>query len=137
MYQKIAVPVDLAHKAHLEKAIKTAADLAKYYSADLTFIGVTASAPSEIAHNPSEYAEELDHFAAEKSSELGISIKSYVAVSHDPAIDLDQTLDEAIHQEKSDLVVMASHVPGLKDYVFSSNAGYLASHSDLSVMVIR
>ena len=36
-----------------------------------------------------------------------------------------------------DLIVMASHVPGVAEYVFASNAGYLASHADLSVLVVR
>jgi hypothetical protein len=32
---------------------------------------------------------------------------------------------------------MASHVPGFKDCVFSSNAGHLASHAPMSVYVVR
>ena len=35
------------------------------------------------------------------------------------------------------LIIMASHVPGFRDYVFASNSGYLASHTDLSIFVVR
>ena len=32
---------------------------------------------------------------------------------------------------------MASHVPGLPEHFFASNAGALASHAEVSVFVIR
>ncbi len=59
------------------------------------------------------------------------------AVVGDPAADLDRALDRELHELGVDLVVMASHLPGLRDYVFHSNAGFLASHTDLSVFVVR
>jgi nitrite reductase (NADH) large subunit len=37
----------------------------------------------------------------------------------------------------ADLVVMASHVPGLAEHLFASNAGSFASYSDASVLVVR
>ena len=46
-------------------------------------------------------------------------------------------LDEQFHALGVDLVVMASHVPGFREYIFHSNAGFLASHTDLSVFVVR
>jgi len=36
-----------------------------------------------------------------------------------------------------DLVVMASHVPGFREHILSSNAGYVASHAPISVFVVR
>jgi nucleotide-binding universal stress UspA family protein len=32
---------------------------------------------------------------------------------------------------------MTSHVPGVIEHVFSSNAGYVASHAKCSVVVLR
>jgi len=137
MYHKIALPVDLAHTDHLDKAITTAADLAKHYSASLTFVAVTAALPSEVAHNPSEFSETLDKYISEQSVAHGVNISAKMVISHDPAVELDEALSNAFHETGVDLVVMASHVPGFREYVFSSNAGYLASHSDLSVMIVR
>ena len=137
MYHRIALPVDLAHTDRLDKAIATAADFAKHYSASLTFVAVTAAAPSEVAHNPSEFSEKLDKFVAEQSVLHGVNISAKLAICHDPAVELDEALSNAFHETGVDLVVMASHVPGFREYVFSSNAGYLASHSDLSVMIVR
>lgn len=31
---------------------------------------------------------------------------------------------------------MATHVPGFKEYVFASNAGFLAAHTDVSVFIV-
>jgi len=137
MYHKIALPVDLAHTDHLDKAITTAADLAKHYNASLTFVAVTAALPSEVAHNPSEFSEILDKYISEQSVAHGVNISAKMVISHDPAVELDEALSNAFHETGVDLVVMASHVPGFREYVFSSNAGYLASHSDLSVMIVR
>ena len=58
-------------------------------------------------------------------------------ISHDPAIDLDDTLMKAQHETGADLVVMQSHVPNITDYVWPSNGGTMATHSDASVFVVR
>ena len=58
-------------------------------------------------------------------------------MSHDISIDIDDVLQKAVQELNTDLVVMASHVPGLKEYVLASRAGYLASHAEISVMVVR
>lgn len=137
MYSTIMVPVDLEHTNQLGKAIATAADLAKHYKASLHVVGVTSSAPGAVAHNPDEYAEKLQQFAADQTSAHGIEFAAKAMISPDPAVDLDDTLKKAASELSADLVVMASHVPGFIDYIFASRAGYLASHSDLSVFVVR
>jgi len=137
MYKSIMVPVDLEHTDTLEKALATAADLAKRYHAELHAVGVTMSAPGVVAHNPSEYAQKLEAFAADQTAKHGMGFRAKAMVSHDPAADLDQTLKQAASEIGADLVVMASHVPGFLDHIFSSRAGYLASHTDLSVFIVR
>lgn len=137
MYQSIMVPVDLAHSDKLDKALTTAADLAKHYHATLYYVGVTDAAPSAVAHNPDEFNQKLEQFVAGQNAKHGIQGKAKMMLSHDPVIDLDDTLSKAGEEVNADLVVMASHIPGVMDYVFSSNAGYLASHSRLSVFIVR
>jgi nucleotide-binding universal stress UspA family protein len=137
MYNRIVVPVDLAHSDKLTRALAAAADLSKHYHAEIYLLAVTTSAPTEVAHDPKEFSEELSKFAAAQGTALGVEFKSRSAVSHDPAVDLSKVLDEQIHDLKADLVVMASHVPGFKDYIFASHSGYLASHTDLSIFVVR
>ena len=137
MYKSIMVPVDLEHKDVLGKALEVAADLAKHYGAKITAVSVTSSAPTSVAHNPAEFSEKLKAFAVEQSALYGAPFMAKSMISHDPAVDLDETLEKAASELNADLVVMASHVPGFMDHVFSSRAGYLASHATISVMVVR
>jgi nucleotide-binding universal stress UspA family protein len=137
MYGKIMVPVDLHHVERLGKALDTAADLAKHYGIPVCYVGVTTETPSEIAHTPQEFAAKLQDFGAGQAAKYGVEASSAAFASHDPAVDLDKTLLQAVKDTGCDLVVMASHVPGFADHIFSSNAGTVASHADVSVFVIR
>lgn len=137
MYKRIMVPVDLAHLDQLEKALQTAADLAERYGAPVLYAGVTATTPGPAAHNPEEFTRKLEAFAASQGQKHGIQTSARTYASHDPGIDLDKTLMQAITDGGVDLVVMASHIPGLPEHIFASNAGHLASHAGVSVMVVR
>ena len=137
MYQTIAVPVDLAHIEHLTKALRTAVDLAEHYGATLHYVGATTETPNPIAHNPAEYQEKLEAFAKERADEHGVATAAKMIVSLDMTIDLDKQLREAFEQIGADLVVMASHIPGVKDHLFSSNAGWVAIPVPMSVFIVR
>ncbi len=137
MYSSIMVPVDLAHLDKIDKALQAAADLARHYGAAVHYVAVTSAAPSEVAHNPAEFAEKLDSFVAAQARAHGIDARAHPIRSHDPAVDLDQTLRNAGDAIGADLIVMASHVPGFADHIFHAHGGYVASHSDLSVFVVR
>ncbi|NND70348.1 MAG: universal stress protein [Rhodothermales bacterium] len=137
MFNTIAVPFDLAHIDKQAKAISAAADLAKHFGASLTLVGVTSTTPSETAHNPEEFARKLAEYAATQSDKFGIRFDTHSTVSVDVTIDLEKKLDTAIHEIGADLVVMASHEPGFRDYLFRSHSGNLATHTDLSVLIIR
>jgi nucleotide-binding universal stress UspA family protein len=131
------VPVDLSHQDHLGKALVTAAGLAKEFSAAVCYVSVTTTTPSEVAHTPKEFAQKLEAFAEAQAAAHNITATSKAYTSHDPAIDLDDTLAKAVQETGADLVVMASHVPGVLEHVWSSHAGHLASHADISVFVVR
>lgn len=137
MYQKIMVPVDLAHIERLDKAVTTATDLAKHYSIPICFVGVTAETPTAVAHTPKEFAAKLEAFGAAQSQQHNLEIDTAAFPSHDPAVDLDQTLIAAARDNGADLIVMASHLPGLQDHIFASNAGAVAAHAKVSVFVVR
>ena len=137
MYKNILLPVDLEHHDQISKAVAVGADLAKHYGADITVVGVTTSQPSAVANTPEEFEKKLDAYASARSKDFGIDIGAKMMVSHDPTIDIDDVLQLAASELDTDLVVMASHVPGLLEHVFASRAGYLASHANVSVMVVR
>ena len=137
MTKSIMVPVDLAHKDALQKAIETAGKLAKADNADLTLIGLTESAPSEVAHNPKEFDEKLQEFASQVSANVGHPVTAKSIVDVDVPADIGSVLISTAEEMGADLIVMGSHAPGLLEYFLSSNAGYVASHAQCSVYVVR
>ena len=137
MFSKIMVPVDLEHAATLEKAIGIAADLAKLHGAQIHLVGVTASAPGAVAHNPAEFERKLQAFAADHAARHGCEMTSKAVLSNDPAVELASALEDCSREMGADLVVMASHVPGFMDLLFPSRAGHLATHTDISVFIVR
>lgn len=137
MVQSIMVPVDLAHKGTLGKALTEAIKLARADGAGITLVGVTESAPSEAARSPAEFAEKFEVFAREVSAEAGFAVEAKPLVDVDVAADLGRVLISTAGEIGADLIVMASHVPGFLEHVFASNAGYVASHAKCSVYVVR
>ena len=137
MFQKIMTPVDLAHVEDTRKALQCSAELAKLYNAEVSYVGVSAPAPSEIAHNLQEFSSKLDAFAEEQAAKHGIATTARVEPCNDPTTDVDDALLRAVKATDADLVVMQSHLPKLSDYVWPSNGGKVVRHSDVTVMVVR
>ncbi|WP_099826539.1 universal stress protein [Oceaniglobus indicus] len=137
MFTRILTPVDLAHKDRLGRALQCAADLARLHGVPVVYVGVSASVPTAVAHNPAEYKTRLSEFAAAQGAAHGIETEAHARISHDPATDLEATLLKAIDETGADLVVMASHVPGLADRIWASNGSRIAEHAKVSVMIVR
>ncbi|WP_121631486.1 universal stress protein [Tropicibacter alexandrii] len=137
MFKRIMVPVDLAHVDRLSRALTCAADLAKTYGASVVYVGVSAATPSSVAHSPQEFATKLAEFAEAQGKDAGIETEAHAMTSHDPSTDLDPTLLKAVDETKADLVVMASHIPNVTDYIWPSNGGTVAGHAKVSVLVVR
>ncbi|MBE9638103.1 universal stress protein [Salipiger mangrovisoli] len=137
MFNCIMVPVDLTHADRLAKALKVAGELAAHFGARLVYVGVTAATPSAIAHTPQEYGERLASFAKAQGLAVGAEASAHPVVTHDPAVDLDPALIKAVEETGADLVVMASHIPGLAEHFWPSNGGTIAARAKVSVMVVR
>lgn len=139
MYKTIMVPIDLAHVDKLEKSLTTATDLAKLYDASICYVGVTASAPTSVAHSQKEFEKKFSQFAEDQGRKNGIKTSSHVVTTPDPVTEIDDRLVEAVAEVGADLVVMSSHVPGVADHLhlMSSNASYIVKHSNVAVFVIR
>ena len=131
MYQSILVPTDLEHTDKLHKSLETAIHLAQRYDATLYYAAVTPSGPSSVSTSPEQFEEKLKQFAAEQGATHGIKTRSMAIVAHDPAVELDDKLLDAIKETGADLVVMASHVPGLADklHILHSHAGKIATRA--------
>lgn len=137
MFTKIVVPVDLSHADRLQKALRVAAGLAQEHNASICYVGVTTATPTAVAHTPDEFAQKLAEFAKQEASKHGITTHSQMLVSHDPAVQKDRELEKAIETLGADLVVMATHIPNVTDYIWSGHGAHLAAHSDASVLLVR
>lgn len=137
MFKKILIPIDLSHADKLEKAVSTGTYLARQDNIPVVFAAITTTAPGPIAHNPEEFREKLDAFAAETGNRHGIQASGHAVFTHDPAVDLESGILKAVHETGADLVVMATHIPHLADHFWPSNGGRVASHADVSVFLVR
>ena len=82
-------------------------------------------------------AEKLEAFGKARAEADGIEATTRSYSCHDLTTDLDNTLLGAVDDVGADLVVMASHIPDIVDYVWPSNGGKVAEHSKASVFVVR
>lgn len=137
MFKTIMVPVDLAHVTRINRALAVAAELSKLYGTELVYVSVTAPTPGPLAHNPQEFKTKLEAFAKEDGAQRGVFPKAHMILAHDPTTDIDDVLVKAVGETGADLVVMASHKPGLADYFWPSNGGKLSTHTGVSVMLVR
>ncbi len=137
MFRRILAPVDLLHLGKLERALQVTEEEAKHHNAPVTFVSVAAAAPGELAHNPEEFRSKLEAFAREQAETRGIEATALAIISHDPTTDIDDALLEAVKETGADLVIMASHKPGFAEYFWPANGGKVASHSNVSVFVVR
>ncbi len=137
MFSHILVPVDLLHLRALDRALDVAAEEARRHKAHVTYASVSISAPSRVASGPEDFTSKLERFAAEQSRRHAIDASAQPLFSPDPSTDVDDTLLKAIDDLGADLVIMASHRPGLAEYFWPSNGGKIASHSKASVFLVR
>lgn len=137
MFKKIMVPVDLGHLDTQGKGLQCAADLARTHGAKVCYVGVTTETPGPLGHNPAEFEQKLKAFARDQAAAHGHGAEYEVLIAHDPTTDIDDTLLGAVKKTGSDLVVMATHKPGIGDYLWPSNGGKLAAHAEASVFLVR
>lgn len=137
MTSKILVPVDLEHTDKLAKALDVAATVARADNAEVCFLGVTGTEPSAVAATPEAFAAKLDEFAADQARSRGLAASSKSVTEHDVPVELARAILAGAKEYGADLIVMASHLPGLQEHVFATHAGYIANHAPISVYVVR
>lgn len=137
MFKKIMVPVDLRHVARLDRALQAAADLARLYSAGICYVSVTSTEPNELGHTPDEAARHFADWGRAEAERRGHAAETHMVVSHDPTVELDKALLDTVEELGADLVVMATHMPNVTDYIWASHGGTLALHSRASIMLLR
>ncbi len=140
MFNKILVPIDISQSDSSETSLAAAAQMAGKTGATLVLLNVTADMPNLVANRlPTDYLEEAEKAAAKTLSDLAEKHKlasgSYeVRTAHGRAYN---EIIESAEQTGVDLIVIASHQPGLADYLLGSTAAKVVRHSKCSVLVVR
>ncbi len=141
MYERILIAVDLNDPSSWRKVFPTAAALCDAFGAKLSVLTVVPDfgLPSVAQFFPDDFADralaraesELDHLIAEHLPSVS-SVQRLVAYGT-PYTEILRVAREI----ETDLIVMASHRPELKDYLLGPNAARVVRHARCSVMVVR
>ena len=136
MYKTILVPIEMSHvvegKAIIDIAVEHAAKDAK-----IILLNVVEEVPSWAAINlPADLIEknlksshdELKAVAKASGMKMEVEVRS----GHSYNTILDVAEDKG-----ADLIIVASHRPGLQDYFLGSTAAKVVRHAKCSVLVVR
>ena len=137
MYKVILVPVDLRIMRDIEKSIAVAADLGRHYRASVTLLGISGTGPNIVAPGPEEYKKRVAEYALAKSAQYDFAFRYRHMASVDPSAELQHRIQTVADEIGADLVVMASHQPGVLDYLWPANTTSFVAHTPLTVMVVR
>ena len=136
MYKTILVPIDMAHMAEGKSNIDLAAQHAAA-GANIILLNVVEEIPTWAAVElPAGLVEKSLEVAQEglqaAATEAGMNVEVEVRTGHSY-----NTILEVAEQKDVDLIIIASHRPGLRDYFLGSTAAKVVRHANCSVLVVR
>lgn len=136
MYKTILVPIDMSHIAEGKANIDLAAEHAAA-GASIILLNVVEEIPNWAA-------VELPAGLLEKSLEASQSELKAIAAAAGLKVEVDvrtghsyNTILDVAKEKKADLIIIASHRPGLQDYFLGSTASKVVRHANCSVLVVR
>ncbi len=140
MYRKILVPVDVSHPESGKIELGAAAKIVDGEKAEITLLSVIADVPNLVAAQlPSGYVEKAVESANKQlgaiAENCGLKAGSYRTAVRD-GVAHHEILEEA-KQMGAELIIVASHLPGLTDYLLGSTAARVVRHAGCSVLVVR
>ena len=138
MYKNILIAVDAGEPASWADALPVAAELARCFSARLTLCSVVRDVEAELEAewSPIGYREMLE-LARVRLIELAATLPDLNADVEVGTGTICRGVLEVAERVQADLIVLASHVPELKDYLLSANAAQVARRAACSVLVVR
>lgn len=134
MYKTILVPIDLGHEEQASKALGIARQVGDGQSRICT-LHVAAQIPGFVAAQLPEglMQKNLEQARVELSAHADpAGAESEVRSGHPATAILDYAKEIG-----ADLIIIASHRPGLEDYFLGSTAARVVRHANCSVLVDR
>ena len=136
MYKTILVPIDIAN---LDKG-KSMIDVATVHAGKDTQI-ILLNVVEEI---PTWAAAEIPEGILDKSRQTSDEEMNAIAKASGISMDVEvrmghsyKTILEVAEEKAVDLIIIASHRPGLQDYFLGSTAAKVVRHAKCSVLVTR
>jgi len=136
MFKTILVPVDIAHtnssQAIIEIASKNASE-----DANIILLNVVEEIPKWAAIELPDSIQEKSVLESQKGLDAiaeasGANPEIVIRIGHPY-----QTILEEAEKRGVELIVIASHKPGLQDYLLGSTAAKVVRHAKCSVLVVR
>ncbi|MBU0726324.1 MAG: universal stress protein [Alphaproteobacteria bacterium] len=136
MFKHILVPIDLA-QAEKAQAMLDRARLLADQGARITVVHVVKDLPSYVrAELPQGLVEKNTRLARQDIEKL-VQESGTVAGIEICEGDAAQEILALADSSKADLILIASHKPGLQDYLLGSTAARVVRHASCSVLVLR
>lgn len=136
MFKKILIPVDLS-AAEKGKAMIEAASALGGKSADMTLLNVVEDIPAYVAYElPQGILESTRENAQTQIDDMANASGKKMSTEVRTGNPATAILSEA-EEIGADLIIIASHRPGLQDYLLGSTAGRVVRHAKCAVLVLR
>ena len=136
MFKTILVPIDMAHvvegKANIDIAAQHASEGAK-----IILLNVVEEIPTwAAAELPTHLVDDsMNRAQAELkaiANTTGMSMEVVIRCGHSY-----RTILDVAKENRAELIIIASHRPGLQDYFLGSTAAKVVRHATCSVLVMR
>lgn len=136
MFKTILVPIDIGHASDSNKIINIAAANGGE-GARIILLNVVEDIPKWVAV---EMPDGFQQKAMQTSQQDMDAIASASEVKTEVDVRIGhpyQTILDVAKQKGAELIIIASHKPGLQDYLLGSTAAKVVRHADCSVLVVR
>lgn len=139
MFRNVIVAIDTLEPSSWAKSLPVAADLAKAHGARLTLATVVSNTEAVVQAEWSTIAFRTLVDAAHVH--LASLIDRFPDIA-DAKIEVGsgnvwREIVQIAGEAEADLIVLASHRPGMKDYLIGANAVHVVRHAPCSVLVVR
>lgn len=140
MFKSILVPIDVAHESSWQFALPEAVELAKAGGKKIVIMTVVRemTALFEGVYFPYQL-EKMMTDAEEKLSELVAKYQtSEISIEREVRFgSIGHEILASAREHGTDVIVMASHRPEMRDYLIGPNAAHVAQNANCSVLVLR
>ncbi|HET9427001.1 MAG TPA: universal stress protein [Allosphingosinicella sp.] len=137
MFKSILIAIDLADPSSWSRALPIAMPLARASEARLTLATVITERETRADQwSSAGFREQIDVARARLSKladECG-DLPHQVLVGSGS---IGPVILQLAAEAQADLIVLASHRPGLRDYLIGGNAAHVVNHAPCSVLVVR